>query len=77
VGHKHLIDRPKCFAAKLARNGVGPWSVRIDYSDKADGARLLQLLVNASVVTAKSAHADDRDIDWKFLFQMSAPGIAD
>jgi hypothetical protein len=76
VSDQHLIDRTKCFAAKLARNSVRPRSIRVHYSDQPDGARLLQLLVNASVITAKSAHPDDRYIDWKLLFQMSAPGTA-
>ncbi len=80
---QHLLDRAKRRAAKLARHRVGPSHIRIDHPHQPHAARLLQLLIDPSMIPPECAHPNHRNIDRqyiarkfsarKFSAQMSAP----
>jgi hypothetical protein len=73
VRGQHLLDRAKRFAIKLACNRVRPRRIGIDHSHQPHASRLLQLVVHASVIAPESANANHRNINRKFLTQISAP----
>src|ERR1017187_5427501 len=64
VGSYQLLDRPESATAEFAGNSVGTRNIRIDNTYQADRFTLLrQLVIDAGVVTSKSAHADHRNVD--------------
>jgi hypothetical protein len=57
-------------AAKLAGYGLGLRWVAIHHGSQFyAGALLLQLMVNASMVSAERAHTNDRHPNWTFVSQ--------
>jgi hypothetical protein len=73
VRHQHLLDRSKRLALELARNRISPRRIRIDHAHQPHAARLLQFPIDTSVIAPESAHANHRNINRKFVTQMSAP----
>jgi hypothetical protein len=60
---EHLPDRTEGFAVKLAGSFVGARGIGIDHSHQAHLAGEFELAIDAGMVAAKGADADDCDID--------------
>jgi hypothetical protein len=63
VGGQELRDGAEGFAVELAGNGIGARGIGIDHAYQTDAARLLQLAIDAGVIMAESADADDGNVD--------------
>jgi hypothetical protein len=64
VGRGELLDRTKTAAAKFARYRVRPRCIRVDDPDQPYGHAFLgKLVINASVIAAKRAHANYGDVN--------------
>ena len=72
---KHLVDRAKGFAIEFARHRIGAGCVGINHPDEADASCLLQRVIDAGVVAAKSAYANDGNIDGGLLVQEEFSGL--
>jgi hypothetical protein len=73
MGGQHLLDGTERLAVKFAGDRIGSHRIRIDHANQPDASSLLQLMIDASVITAESTYADDRNIDREILAQMNAP----
>jgi hypothetical protein len=73
VRGQHLLDRSEGLAAKFTGDRIGARCVGIDNTNQANLTRLLQLLIDASVIAAKGADADDSYIDRGWLAQRLTP----
>src|SRR5207245_9538456 len=61
---RDFFDGTEGTAAKLARNRIGTCQIRINYPDKSHQlAMLTELLINASMIAAERARANDGDDD--------------
>jgi hypothetical protein len=63
-GVQHFADRAEGARAELLGDGLGASGVGVHDGDQFDGlAALVQFVVNASVVAAEGASADDSDCE--------------
>src|SRR6266852_4921273 len=69
VGGEHLLDRSEGLAVKLAGDRVGAHGIGIDHSHQPHASGLLQLSIDAGMVTSKGAHAHNCNIDGRFVAQ--------
>jgi len=71
-GHQ-LLDRSECAAAEFGGNRVSTRHVGIDNTYQTDGFTLLrQLVIDAGMIAAKSARADNCDV-YEAVSQLSSP----
>jgi hypothetical protein len=71
---RDFFDGTEGTTVKLARNRVGTYQVRINHSDKSHRLSMFsELMINASVIAAKRACANDGDVDEVVSYQYSVP----
>ena len=65
-----IIHAAQCRAAKLTGHGFRLGRIRINHGNQFDAEPLLlQLVVDAGMVLAKSAYTDDRYANWTSVMQ--------
>jgi len=71
-GHQ-LLDRSECAAAEFGGNRGSTRRVGMDNTYQTDGCTLLrQLVIDAGMIAAKSARADNCDV-YEAVSQLSSP----
>jgi hypothetical protein len=76
MGGDELLDRTKGPAAEFASQRIGARQVRVhDAHQPHQFALLRQLLIDAGMIAAKGAYADDGDVDGGVLVQLALLGL--
>jgi hypothetical protein len=76
MGGDELLDRTKGPAAEFASQRIGARQVWVhDAHQPHQFALLRQLLIDAGMIAAKGAYADDGDVDGGVLVQLALLGL--